>query len=820
MFNLTGGKRMRQFTVTGMSCAACSTRVEKTVASLDGVKECSVNLLTNTLYVEGNIADEDIYKAVESVGYGIVKNTSQTKDVVDTKNKKSTIKTRLVFSVCILIVLMYISMGHVMFGFPFISSLSSSPVAIALLQMILSAVVMIANQKFFVNGFKAAAKLSPNMDTLVAIGSMSAFLYSVAMIFDMAVTGLSHLHGLYFESAAMIVTLITVGKMLEEKAKGKTTSAVKGLMDLAPKKANVIRDGVEIVIDARDVKTDDVFVLYPGNSLPVDGVVIEGESTIDESALTGESIPVDKALGDKVYAATINGAGFLKCKATSVGENTALSQIIKAVNDATGTKAPIAKIADKVSGVFVPFVIVVAFITFAVWMFLEKEFGFALGRAISVLVVSCPCALGLATPVAIMVGTGVGAKHGILYKTATSLEVTGKAKIVALDKTGTITEGKPRVTDIFAVSDDVEELLVIAASLEKNSEHPLARAIMDYATEKNILSVNAMNFKVYTGGGVSAIVNEKLAFGGNYKFVSEKIHIDDNIVKLAENFAEKGKTPLYFCSENSIVGIIAVADVVKKDSRETIETLKKSGIKVVMITGDNEKTAMAIANTLSIDEIYSDVKPVEKESVILSLKNHGKVIMVGDGINDAPALTSADIGIAIGKGTDIAVDAADVVLVKNSLSDVEKSIRLSKAVIRNIKQNLMWAFGYNIIGIPLAAGLFIAPFGLSLNPMFGAAAMSFSSVFVVTNALRLNFVKMDKCKKEVKNMTKTIKIEGLMCPHCEARAKSSLEDVAGVVSAQANHEKGEAVVILDRDVDNSILKAVIEAQGYKVTAIE
>ncbi len=812
---------MKKFTVTGMSCAACSSRVEKSVAALDGVKECSVNLLTNTLYVEGNIADEDIYKAVESAGYGIVKNTSQTKDFVDTNNKKSTIKTRLVFSICVLIVLMYISMGHVMFGLPFVSFLSSGTVAIALLQMMLAALVMIANQNFFVNGFKAAAKLTPNMDTLVAMGSMSAFLYSVAMTFDMAVTGVSHLHGLYFESAAMIVTLITVGKMLEEKAKGKTTSAVKGLMDLAPKKANVIRNGKEIIIDARDVKSGDVFVLYPGSSIPVDGVVIEGESTIDESALTGESIPVDKICGDKVYAATINGAGFLKCKATSVGEDTALSQIIKAVNDATGTKAPIAKIADKVSGVFVPFVIVVALITFAVWMFIGKEFGFALGRAISVLVVSCPCALGLATPVAIMVGTGVGAKNGILYKTATSLEITGKAKIVALDKTGTITEGKPKVTDVYTASGvDEQELLVIAASLEKNSEHPLARAIMDYSSEKSIVPANTIDFKVYTGGGVSAIVNGKLAFGGNYKFVSEKIHVDDSIVKSAETFAEKGKTPLYFCSENSVIGIIAVADVVKHDSHETIDTLKKSGIKVVMITGDNEKTAKAIADTLSIDDIYSDVKPVEKESVILSLKNQGKVIMVGDGINDAPALTSADIGIAIGKGTDIAVDAADVVLVKNSLSDVERAIKLSRAVIRNIKQNLMWAFGYNIIGIPLAAGLFIAPFGLSLNPMFGAAAMSISSVFVVTNALRLNLIKFRKHKKEVKIMTKTIKIEGLMCPHCEARVKSVLEDVAGVVSAQASHEKGEAVVTLDRDVENNILKSVIEAQGYKVTDMQ
>ena len=809
---------MRQFTVTGMSCAVCSARVEKTVASLEGVKECSVNLLTNTLYVEGDIANEVIYKAVESAGYGILKDKSDTKEI---SSSHSRIKLRLIFSICVLSALMYISMGHVMFGLPFVSSLSSRPVIIALLQMILAALVMIANQKFFVNGFKAAAKLSPNMDTLVAMGSLSAFLYSVAMIINMVVTGTSHLHGLYFESAAMIVTLITVGKMLEEKAKGKTTNAVKGLIDLAPQKANVIRNGVETVIDARDVKEGDVFVLYPGNSLPVDGVVIEGESTVDESALTGESIPVDKITGDKVYAATINGAGFLKCKATSVGEDTALSQIIKAVNDATGTKAPIAKIADKVSGVFVPFVIVVAVITFAIWMILGKDVGFALGRAISVLVVSCPCALGLATPVAIMVGTGVGAKNGILYKTATSLEVTGKTRIVALDKTGTITEGKPKVTNVYTVSDVTEnELLEIAASLEKNSEHPLARAIMDYSKEKNINPADAVNFKVYTGGGVSAVVNGKCAVGGNYKFVSQRIHIDENVVKLAESYAEKGKTPLYFCLDNSIIGLIAVADVVKSDSRKAIEKLKKSGIKVVMITGDNQKTARAIGDALSIDEIYSDVKPVEKESVVLSLKKQGKVIMVGDGINDAPALTSADIGIAIGKGTDIAVDAADVVLVKKSLCDVEKAIRLSKSVIRNIKQNLMWAFGYNIIGIPLAAGVFIAPFGISLSPMFGATAMSISSIFVVTNALRLNFVKLNKREKEVKNMTKTIKIEGLMCPHCEARAKSVLEEVSGVVSAQASHEKGEAVVTLDRDVDNNILKSVIEAQGYKVTGIE
>jgi Cu2+-exporting ATPase len=813
---------MKKFTVTGMSCAACSSRVEKAVAALDGVQKCSVNLLTNTLVVDGEATTDDIISAVEAAGYGVLIEKSKVYNTPsDSKKEETTLRYRLVFSLVVLLGLMYISMGHTMFGMPFIPVFSKSPLAMALLQMVLSALVMIANQKFFVNGFRAMVKLSPNMDTLVAMGSMSAFLYSVAMTFDMAVTGTSHLHGLYFESAAMIVTLITVGKMLEERAKGKTTSAVKGLMDLAPKKANVIRNGKEMIIDARDVKSGDVFVLYPGSSLPVDGVVIEGESTVDESALTGESIPVDKTIGDKVYAATINGAGFLKCKATSVGEDTALSQIIKAVNDATGTKAPIAKIADKVSGIFVPFVIVVALITFAVWMLLGKEFGFALGRAISVLVVSCPCALGLATPVAIMVGTGVGAKNGILYKTATSLEITGKAKIVALDKTGTITEGKPKVTDVYTASGvDERELLVIAASLEKNSEHPLARAIVEYSSEKNILPAGTSDFKVYTGGGVSATVNERFAVGGNYKFVSEKVNIERSFVEIAESFAEKGKTPLYFCFDNSVVGIIAVADVVKYDSCESIDILKKSGVKVVMITGDNEKTARAIADALSIDEIYSDVKPVEKESVILSLKNQGKVIMVGDGINDAPALTRADIGIAIGKGTDIAVDAADVVLVKNSLSDVERAIKLSKAVIRNIKQNLMWAFGYNIIGIPLAAGLFIAPFGLSLNPMFGAAAMSFSSVFVVTNALRLNYIKLNKREKEVKNMIKVIKIEGLMCPHCEARAKSVLEEIAGVVSAEASHEKGEAVVTLDRDVDDNVLKSVVEAQGYKVTGIE
>ena len=813
---------MKKFTVTGMSCAACSSRVEKAVAALDGVKECSVNLLTNTLVVDGEASNDDIISAVEAAGYGVLAEKSKVNNTPsDSKKGENTLRYRLVFSLVVLLGLMYISMGHTMFGMPFIPVFSKSPLAMALLQMVLSALVMIANQKFFVNGFKSAIKLSPNMDTLVAMGSASAFLYSTIMVFDMAITGKSHLHGLYFESAAMILALITVGKMLEEKAKGKTTSAVKGLMELAPKKANVIRDDKEIIIDAQDVKSGDVFVLYPGNSLPVDGVVIDGESTVDESALTGESIPVDKAQGDKVYAATINGAGFLKCKATSVGEDTVLSQIIKAVNDATATKAPIAKIADKVSGIFVPFVIAIALITFAAWMLLGEEIGFALGRAISVLVVSCPCALGLATPVAIMVGTGVGAKNGILYKTATSLEITGKASIIALDKTGTITEGHPKVTDVYtAPGADEEELLVVAASLEKNSEHPLAKAVMEYSEAKNISHKNVADFKVYTGGGVSATVNEKFAVGGNYRFVSEKVNIDHSFVEIAESFAKKGKTPLYFCADDSILGIIAVADAIKSDSADAIKDLKKSGMKIVMITGDNEKTAKAIGDELLIDDIYSDVKPVEKESIILSLKNQGKVIMVGDGINDAPALTSADIGIAIGKGTDIAVDAADVVLVKSSLSDVEKAIKLSRSVIKNIKQNLLWAFGYNIIGIPLAAGLFIAPLGLSLNPMFGAAAMSFSSFFVVTNALRLNFVKLGKHKKEVKIMTKTIKIEGLMCPHCEARAKSVLEEVDGVVSAQASHEKGEAVVTMDKDVDNNILKSVIEAQGYKVTGIE
>ncbi len=739
---------MKQYDVVGMSCAACSRRVEKAVAEVDGVSSCSVNLLTNSMSVEGEVSDEIIIAAVEKAGYGASVKGNEAK-AENTDNNEEGFETRkiigrLIFSIVMLSALMYISMGHNMFGFYLPEFLRRSPSATGLLQMILAASVMVANQKFFINGFKGAIHLAPNMDTLVTLGSISAFLYSVVLLFDMIISGASHLHGLYFESAAMVVTLITVGKMLEAKAKGRTTNALRGLMELAPKKATIIRNGKEVVINAEEVAVDDIFVLRPGESVPVDGIVEDGESTIDESALTGESLPVDKMAGQSVSAATINLSGYLKCRAKRVGRDTTLAQIIQVVSDASATKAPIAKIADKVSGVFVPIVIIIAVLTFGVWLLLGEGFGFALARAISVLVISCPCALGLATPVAIMVGSGIGARMGILFKTASALEITGKAKIIALDKTGTITAGAARVKDVLPCGEATkEELIEIAASLEKNSAHPLAKAINEYAEEKGILAREICEFKNISGNGLEAKLDGEYIFGGNMKLAGSIVMLDDDIKKKADELAVQGKTPMFFGKAGKLLGIISVADAIKDDSKKAIGELKKIGLSVVMITGDNAATAKAIAKESGIDEIFSDVMPNEKEKIISDLQKKSTVIMVGDGINDAPALTRADSGIAIGAGMDIAVDAADVVVIKSRLSDVVSAIKLSRSVIKNIYQNLFWAFGYNIIGIPLAAGA-LSYFNMTLSPMFAAAAMSISSIFVVSNALRLNLIKINK----------------------------------------------------------------------------
>ncbi len=812
---------MKKYNITGMSCSACSSRVEKAVSSVEGVESCSVNLLTNSMAVTGNVTDEIIIDAVKKAGYG-AKVAGEKESVKENKKENteeisSSVK-RLVFSAIVLILLMYVSMGYTMLNFPLPEAVAKSDGAVALVQLILTAFIMVANQKFFINGYKGIVKRSPNMDTLVSLGSISAFLYSTILLFDMLINGNHHLHGLYFESAAMVLTLITLGKMLEAKAKGKTTSALKGLMELTPKKATVIRDGKEVLVNADEVLAGDIFVLRPGESVPVDGIVIEGESTLDESALTGESIPVDKTEGESVSAATINLSGYLKCKATRVGEDTAFAQIIKIVNDATATKAPIAKIADKVSGVFVPIVIGISIVTLIIWMLISKDFGFSLARAISVLVISCPCALGLATPVAIMVGSGVGAKNGLLFKTATSLEMAGKAKIICLDKTGTITSGKPKVTDIIP-ADGIEKksFIELAASLEKHSEHPLGKTIVSYAKENGAMLKNAENFKIISGSGLSALIDNKTVFGGNLEFIESKVFIGDNMKVKSQSLAESGKTPLYFCEDGKLLGVIAVADAIKEDSKKAIEKLKNMKIRVCMITGDNKKTAKAIAHLAGIDEIYSDVKPDEKEKIVRKLKESGKVIMVGDGINDAPALASADVGIAIGAGTDIAADSADVVVMKSTITDVVAAVELSRSVIKNIHENLFWAFGYNIMGIPLAAGVFI-PMRITLSPMFGALSMSISSVLVVTNALRLNLVKL-KEKKENKKMEKTIKIEGMMCMHCEARVKEILEGVSKVNSVFVSHEEGIAKITSENEIDNGYLKNIIEEQGYKVIEI-
>ena len=834
---------MQQYNITGMSCAACSTRVEKAVSKLDGVSSCSVNLLTNSMSVDGTANQTDIIKAVENAGYGASlkgskkDNSTEQNTLIDKETPK--LLKRLIASVIFLIALMYVSMGHTMWGFPLPNFLENNHIAIGILQMLLSAIIMVINQKFFISGFKGLLHKAPNMDTLVSMGSMASFIYSVCMLFVMTdaqlkgdTQGVMHcMHQFYFESAGMILTLITVGKMLEARSKGKTTDALKSLMKLAPKTATVLVNGEEKVIPATDVKINDIFVVKPGESIAVDAVVIDGVSAVNESALTGESIPVDKALDDTVSAGTINTTGYLKCKATRVGQDTTLSQIIKMVSDASASKAPIAKIADKVSGVFVPAVIIIALVTFVIWMITGATVGFSLARAISVLVISCPCALGLATPVAIMVGSGKGAKNGILFKTAESLEEAGKVQIVALDKTGTITKGEPVVTDIIPADNITEEeLLTYAYSLEKQSEHPLAKAIVKKAKDVNIILKEAVNFKALTGNGVMATIENNTIYGGSYSFIKEKVNLDNTIDTLYQSLAKKGKTPLFFSKENNLLGVIAVADTIKEDSEKAVKQLQNMGIKLVMLTGDNKETANAIGKESGVDDVIAGVLPDGKEAVIRNLKQQGKVMMVGDGINDAPALTSADIGVAIGAGADVAVDSADIVLMKSSLIDVPATIRLSRATLKIIHENLFWAFIYNVIGIPLAAGAFIALLGWQLNPMFGAAAMSLSSFCVVTNALRLNFVKVHdfrkakkikiKNKKELKQMTKTMNITGMMCPHCSGRVKTVLEQLEQVAEAEVSHETGTAVVTLNADIANDVLKSTVEAQGYKVTDIK
>ncbi len=827
---------MEQYNVTGMSCAACSARVEKAVLGVEGVTSCSVSLLTNSMGVEGTASEKDIIAAVENAGYGASKKGNEKKtakaeeDALADKETPVLVK-RLVSSLIFLALLMYVSMGYTMWGFPLPAFFENNPIAVGLTQLLLAAIVMVINQKFFINGVRGLIHRSPNMDTLVSLGSAASFVYSVYELFAMTVSNdpVHHLHGLYFESAAMILALITLGKMLEARSKGKTTDALKSLMKLAPKTATVLRGGAEVSVGIEEVRKGDIFVVRPGESIPVDGVIAEGHSALDESALTGESIPVDKGVGDSVSAATINKSGFLKCEATRVGEDTTLSQIIKMVSDAAATKAPIAKIADKVSGVFVPVVISIAAVVLVVWLALGESVGFALARAISVLVISCPCALGLATPVAIMVGNGMGAKNGILFKTAASLECAGRTQIVALDKTGTITAGEPAVTDILPVGAAEEELLSLAYSLEKKSEHPLAKAIVKKAEEEGRESRDVADFEIFPGGGLCATLGGEEICGGNADFVGEKAEISAEMRENAEKLATEGKTPMFFAKNGVLLGIIAVADTVKEDSPQAIRELHGMGVRVVMLTGDNKKTAEAIGAKVGVDEVIAEVKPDGKEEVVRELQKSGKVAMVGDGINDAPALTRADTGIAIGAGTDVAIDAADVVLVNSRLSDVPAAIRLSRATLRTIHQNLFWTFIYNAVCIPVAAGAFVWA-GLTLNPMLGAAAMSLSSFCVVTNALRLNLfdirsAKRDKKiklknKKEKKTMEKTLKIEGMMCPHCEARVKKVLEELPEVAAADVSHKKGTAVVTLGADISNEALAKVITDNGYKVLEVK
>lgn len=824
-----------------MSCAACSARVEKAVSKLDGVTSCSVSLLTNSMGVEGDVNPEEVIAAVENAGYGATLKGSERKasnsDNADNLKDTETpaLLKRLIASLVFLIVLMYFSMGHMMWNFPIPQFLENNHVAMGLIQLLLTAAVMVINQRFFISGYKALFNRAPNMDTLVALGSSAAFVYSTYALFAMTNAQLAgdmngvmmYMHELYFESAAMILTLITVGKMLEAHSKGKTTDALKSLIRLAPKTAVILIDGKETTVSIDKVKKGDIFVVRPGESIPVDGIIIDGNSAVNESALTGESIPVDKSKGDVVSAATINQSGFIKCEASRVGEDTTLSQIIKMVSDASSTKAPIAKAADKVSGVFVPVVIAIAIITAAVWLLVGEGVGFALARAISVLVISCPCALGLATPVAIMVGSGVGAKNGILFKTAESLEQSGKIKIVALDKTGTITKGEPKVTDIISFNSDKTELLKTALALECKSEHPLAKAVVAKASEDGLAPDDVDEFRITSGSGLSGVLKGKAVYGGNLRYISEFTQIPDKAIATAEKLADEGKTPLYFVNGNNLLGIIAVADEIKEDSVEAVKELHNMGLHVVMLTGDNEKTANAVGKLAGVDEVIAGVLPDGKEKVVSRLKQKGRVAMVGDGINDAPALTSADVGIAIGAGTDVAIDAADVVLMKSRLSDVPAAIRLGRATLRNIHENLFWAFIYNAIGIPIAAGLFIPLLSWKLNPMFAAATMSLSSFCVVTNALRLNFVKIRKnniqtetvktIEKENVQMEKTIKIEGMMCPHCEATVKKALEELDGVTQAVASHENGTAVVTLEKDVSFETLKKAVEDKGYTVS---
>ena len=836
---------MEQYNVTGMSCAACSARVEKAVGQVPGVTACSVSLLTNSMGVEGTADPAAIMAAVEAAGYGAspksqeaapsAKAAAQAEALAD--HETPLLKKRLVSSLGFLIVLMYISMGHTMWGWPLPAVLSENPVALGLTELLLTAIVMVINQKFFRSGFVSLFHRAPNMDTLVALGASAAFLYSTYGVYAMSAAqavgdaemAMHHLHDLYFESAAMILTLITVGKMLEARSKGKTTDALKSLLKLSPQTATVVRNGKEETIPIAQVRKGDVFTVRPGETVPVDGIILEGESALNEAALTGESIPVDKAVGDLVSAATLNQSGFLRCEATRVGEDTTLAKIIQMVSDAAATKAPIAKVADKVSGVFVPVVMSIALVTTVIWLFAGQTFGFALARGISVLVISCPCALGLATPVAIMVGNGMGAKHGILFKTAVSLEKMGKTEIVALDKTGTITAGTPRVTDLLP-ADGVqeEELLHLAFVLEQRSEHPLARAILDQGAEAGFAAEDVSDFQALPGNGLTATWQGHVLRGGNRSFMEKSGATLGTLAEKADALAGEGKTPLYFSRDGVLLGVIAVADVMKDDSAQAIREMQAMGIHVVMLTGDNQRTAAAIGRQAGVDEVVAGVLPDGKEQVIRQLQQRGQVAMVGDGINDAPALTRADIGVAIGAGADVAVDAADVVLMKSRLSDVPAAIRLSRATLRNIHENLFWAFIYNVIGIPLAAGALIPLLHLQMDPMFGAAAMSLSSFCVVTNALRLNFFKLYDAthdhkrkyhKKEIKTMEKTMKIEGMMCGHCEATVKKALEAVEGVTSAQVSHESGTAVVTLSKAVDDAALRAAVEAKDYRVTSI-
>ena len=848
---------MEQYNVTGMSCAACSSRVEKAVSRVPGVTSCSVSLLTNSMGVEGNASSHDIIQAVEQAGYGASLKGAGKEQVSMSEAEEAladhetpVLKRRLIASVGFLLVLMYFSMGHMMWGWPLPAWFNDNHIAMGLVQMLLAGIIMVINQKFFISGFKSLWHRAPNMDTLVALGSMASFVWSVYALFAMTraqVDGdsaavMNYMMEFYFESAAMILTLITVGKMLEARSKGRTTDALKSLMKLAPKTAVVLRNGQETTVPIEQVHKGDLFVVRPGESIPVDGVIVEGDSAVNESSLTGESIPVDKSAGDLVSAATVNQSGFIKCEATRVGEDTTLSQIIKMVSDAAATKAPIAKIADRVSGVFVPTVITIAIITTLIWLLIGHEFGYSLARGISVLVISCPCALGLATPVAIMVGNGMGARNGILFKTAVSLEEAGKVQIVALDKTGTITSGQPEVTDLLPADDISEqELLSLALALEKKSEHPLAGAVLKYAAERQLTAPEVSDFHALPGNGLCAVLNNETLIGGSMKFVSSQVTVPAALSQKAEKLAMEGKTPLIFARNQKLVGIIAVADVIKEDSPQAIRELQNMGIRVVMLTGDNERTARAIGKQAGVDDVIAGVLPDGKESVIRSLKEQGRVAMVGDGINDAPALTRADIGIAIGAGTDIAIDAADIVLMKSRLSDVPAAVRLSRATLRNIHENLFWAFFYNIIGIPLAAGVWIPVFGWTLNPMFGAAAMSLSSFCVVTNALRLNLFKIHDTKKdkkigqatsikikndynikekEQKTMIKvTVNVEGMMCPHCEAHVNEAVKKAFGVEDVVSSHENKTTVFTAPEKVDEEKVRQTIKDAGYEVTGI-